>query len=71
MMLKDYITSILEYLMTRPNPVGVAEVARAVGISNWGIALAVLLELTLEGKINGMKTSGGWYFSLKKEAQTT
>jgi hypothetical protein len=65
-MLQDYTRAIKSYLATRPRPVGVAEVARAAGITNWGIALAALLELTLEGQIKGIKTSGGWYFQAKE-----
>ena len=69
-MSRDNSQSIVEYLMTRPYPVGVAEVAHTVGVKNWSSALATLLELVIEDKIQGIKTSHGWYFTAKKEAST-
>jgi hypothetical protein len=57
---------IVEYLMKEPKRrSGVSEVSRACHIKNWTTTLAALLELTLEGRIVGVKTSGGWYFSAK------
>ena len=43
-------------------PVDIRKIQMTCGIGNWNTALKHCLELLIEGKIKGMKTSKGWIF---------
>lgn len=57
---------LLKLLEEAQRPVSVDYVAYNLGIS-WVTAKALLLELVLEGKIEGIKTTKSWIFSKKNE----
>ena len=46
----------------------VEKIREAAGIGNWNTALKHLLELKLQGIIEGQKTTKSWVFWIKKEA---
>jgi hypothetical protein len=43
-------------------PIACENVRKLAGIKNWQTCLKHLLELTVAGKIKGMKTSKSWIF---------
>jgi len=59
---------IIDCLKTAKTPQGVENIRVASGIGNWNTALKHCLELLLQGKIRGLKTSKSWIFWIKKEA---
>lgn len=64
-----YKKAITDVLVTKDQPVHVETVRIAVGIGNWNTCLRHLLELFIDGKIRGVKTTRGWIFWLDKEAE--
>lgn len=62
-----YQKEILEFLSKQSVPQTVEAIRRACGIGNWNTAIAHLFELTLEGEVEGLKTSFGWVFSKKRK----
>jgi len=53
---------IINYLKTAKIPQGVENIRIACNIGNWNTALKHCLELLIQGKINGQKTSKSWIF---------
>jgi len=59
---EDYKQRIVEFLNEADRPIDVEKIRAACGIGNWNTALKHCLELLLEGKIRGQKTSKSWIF---------
>jgi hypothetical protein len=53
-------------LRTRDCPTDVEKIRRSTGFSHWNAALTHLLQLYIDGKIDGQKTSKSWVFSAKR-----
>jgi len=62
----DYKSKIIQDLSRRKIPCDVEKIRVDVGIGNWNTCIHHLLELYIEGKIGGQRTSKGWVF-WKKE----
>jgi len=62
---------ILTCIESSKLPLGVENIRTAAKIGNWNTALKHCLELFVDGKINGQRTSKGWIFWPKREAKTT
>lgn len=60
--MKSYKKEILACLEEATLPLGVENIRVACGIGNWNTALKHCLELLLQGKIRGQKTSKSWIF---------
>lgn len=60
--MKSYKQKILACLDKATMPLGVENIRVACGIGNWNTVLTHCLELLLQGKINGQKTSKSWVF---------
>ena len=60
--MNEYKTKILNFLRDSNQPVDVEKTRVACGIGNWNTALKHCLELLLQGRIKGQKTSKGWVF---------
>ena len=58
----DYKQRIYSFLMEADVPVDVEKIRVACGIGNWNTALKHCLELLIQGRAKGMKTSNGWVF---------
>lgn len=63
----SYRQRILQTLSKAPLPMGVEPVRIESGIKNWQTAMKHLLELVLESKICGQKTTKGWIFWIETE----
>jgi DNA-binding IclR family transcriptional regulator len=61
-------TQLLELLQKTSMPVSIEYVARRLNVG-WGTARAMLLELLVEGKIAGQKTTKSWIFWIEKGAE--
>jgi hypothetical protein len=59
-----------ELLRKATEPMDVAKIRSSCNIGNWNTAMKHCLELMLDGKINGQRTSKGWIFWSKQEAKT-
>ncbi len=70
-MKSEYVSKISTYLASCEEPQSVESIRIKAGISHWGIALAACLDLTLQGKIKGLKTSRGWVFWAETEGKAT
>ena len=57
--------SALELVKATQIPVSIGYVAEELGIA-WGTARAILLELALEDRVEGLKTMKSWVFMVKK-----
>jgi len=57
-----YKEKILKFVDNVTEPVDIKKIQLACGIGNWTTALKHCLELLIEGKIKGQKTSKGWVF---------
>ena len=68
-MKNDYKKSILKILNKSTKPLDVEKIRRGSGIGNWNTALKHCLELQLEGKIQGQKTSKSWVFWIPNTKQ--
>jgi hypothetical protein len=62
----NYKDQILQVLSQKELPCDVEKIRVAVGIGNWNTALHHLLELYIDGKISGQKTSKSWVFWIKR-----
>lgn len=62
----DYKDEILQILSEREVPCDIEKIRIAAGIGNWNTALHHLLELYIDGKISGLKTSKSWIFWTKR-----
>ncbi|MEM2888038.1 MAG: hypothetical protein QXR42_00975 [Candidatus Bathyarchaeia archaeon] len=58
---------ILNCLRKAELPMGVESIRVACDIGNWNTALKHCLELLIQGKIKGQKTSKSWIFWTEKE----
>jgi hypothetical protein len=63
----EYSEKILEVLENASIPMDVEHIRVSAGIKNWQTALKHLLELVLESKICGQKTTRGWIFWREKK----
>jgi hypothetical protein len=57
---------IVNYLSTQTEPQAIETIRANTNISHWSMALAYCLELVIQGKIKGMKTSKSWVFWVEK-----
>jgi len=69
-MKETYNQRITELLKDVKEPLDVAKIRVACNIGNWNTALKHCLELLVDGKVNGQRTSKGWIFWPKREART-
>jgi len=58
----NYKEKILGIINEAPEPLDIEKIREACGIGNWNTALKHCLELILEKKISGVKTSKSWIF---------
>jgi len=58
----NYRQKVLEFLETREQPTDVEKIRRNCGIKNWNTALKHCLELLIEARISGQKSSKSWIF---------
>jgi NifB/MoaA-like Fe-S oxidoreductase len=58
----NYDGKIVQFLSGKDVPCDVEKIRVAADIGNWNTALKHLLELFIDGKISGQKTSRGWIF---------
>jgi hypothetical protein len=65
----NYKQKILQFLNETTEPVDVEKIRVACDIGNWATALNHCLELLIQGKIMGQKTSKSWVFSTHQETQ--
>jgi hypothetical protein len=65
----QYKIKIVQMLEKATQPMDVEKIRVSIGIGNWNTAVKHCLELMLDGKINGQRTSKGWIFWSKKEAK--
>lgn len=68
-MKENYQEKILTLLGQATQPTDVEKIRAACGIGNWNTALTHCLELLVQGKIQGQKTSKGWTFWIYHETQ--
>jgi hypothetical protein len=68
-MIKNYQQKIVSFLNKATDPVDVEKIRTACGIGNWNTALTNCLDLLVQGKIMGQKTSRGWVFWTHQETQ--
>jgi len=61
-MMRDYEEKIQTFLNEKTEPLDVEKIRITCGIANWNTALKHCLELLIQGKIQGQKTSKGWVF---------
>jgi len=64
-----YGMKIVQMLEKAKQPMDVEKIRVAIGIGNWNTAVKHCLELMLDGKINGQRTSKGWIFWAKQEVK--
>ena len=61
---------IKDFLERSEQPIDVETIRKNIKISHWSACLSNLLELIIEGKISGQKTSKGWVFWAKEADET-
>jgi len=59
---EGYEEKILAFLSEAAEPVDVEKIRVACNIGNWNTALKHCLELLIQGKVRGQKTSKSWVF---------
>jgi hypothetical protein len=57
-----YKEKIYDFLSKNKKPIDIEKIRKACRIGNWNTTLKHCLELLLEGKIKGQKTSKSWVF---------
>jgi hypothetical protein len=62
-----YHEKILKMLQEAEQPMDIEKIRVHVGIGNWQTALKHCLELYIDGKIRGQKTSKSWVFWIEKK----
>ncbi len=67
---RNYREKILEVLGNSPIPMDTENIRVQSGIKSWSTAKATLLELVLERKILGAKTTKSWIFWVIKKSST-
>lgn len=58
---------VIEYLEACDEPQRIQSIQKGTGIAHWNSTLSNCLELYIQGKIRGMKTSQSWVFWIEKE----
>jgi hypothetical protein len=58
----SYMEKIRGVLVDSTMPMDVENVRSGAGLKNWESTKAILLEMVLQGKILGEKTTKGWIF---------
>jgi len=66
---KSYKDKILTCLKEATMPLSVESIRAACNIGNWNTALKHCLELLLQGKIRGLKTSKSWVFWIENSTK--
>ena len=66
-MIRDYNEKILAFLSEATKPVDVEKIRTSCGIGNWNTALTHCLQLLIQGKIKGQKTTKSWVFWTRQE----
>ena len=61
-----YKDSIVAFLAQAQRPQDIEKIRVAAGIGNWNTALKHCLELQIEGKLQGQKSSKSWIFWVEK-----
>jgi hypothetical protein len=64
-----YKKRVLDAVESFEFPVDVNNVRASAGLHNWESTKALLLELTVEGKLHAFRTSRGWVFSTTETLQ--
>ena len=64
---KEYDQRIIEMLEKATQSMDVEKIRIEAGIGNWNTALKHCLQLLIEKKINGERTSKSWVFWIEKE----
>jgi len=67
----DYQEKILHIVQEAKEPIDPENVRVLAKIGNWQTALKHLLQLMIEGKIEGQKTSKSWVFWSKNAREIT
>ncbi|MGB9694095.1 MAG: hypothetical protein ACPLYF_04560 [Fervidobacterium sp.] len=62
MKMNEIKTKIFNFIQESKQPVDVEKIRKACKIGNWNTVLKHCLELLIEGKIKGQKTSKSWVF---------
>ena len=58
----NYKEKIYDFLSKTKEPTDIEKIRKECKIGNWNTALKHCLELLIEGKIKGQKTSKSWVF---------
>lgn len=66
-----YTDKIINYLSSCSEPQAVETIRVKTGTSHWSAVLSHCLELMINGRIEGMKTSKSWVFWVPEEKKTT
>lgn len=66
----SYQERIIQTLQETSEPLDTEKIRIEAGIGNWNTALKHCLELLIEGKIGGIKTSKSWVFWIDLEKNT-
>jgi len=69
-MARNYEEKISLFLSKATEPVDVEKIRISCGIGNWNTALKHCLELLIQGRIKGQKTSKGWIFWKLNEGES-
>jgi len=67
----SYKEKIRDVLAGSPIPMDVENVRLKTGLKNWESTKAILLEMVLQGTIQGQKTTKSWIFWLNPPAKRT
>ena len=60
-MSKDIRTLVCEVVTASNRPIDPENISKNIGVA-WATALKYAMELVIEGKITGIRTSKGWIF---------
>lgn len=63
---KELTNAVYKIIQAAPEPIDTEKIAKQVDVG-WGTALRCALELLIEKRIQGMKTSKSWVFWMEKE----
>ena len=67
--MESYKIKIKRVLESAPEPLDVEKIRTRAGIGGWNTALKHCLELVMNSEIEGIRTSNGWVFYIKKKGQ--
>ena len=65
--MKTHDQKIIEFLNNATEPVDIEKIRKACEIGNWNTALTHCLQLLIQGKIKGQKTTKSWVFWTRQE----